>query len=206
MFLKSQVVEIQASVSPDPSMIMWPSDRPGAGLRTHRSGGTKAGFTKAEFQRRSLLGGPDRIKPGTINRDVAHIIDLLPTCVELGEGEYPGEFQGNDILPVEGLSMVSLLNGKSRAGHKQLCWQWSGNRAIRQGDWKLVWDKLNKDKKWELYNLATDRCEIDNLADQYPKRVDAMTQSLVSVGRKGRTKCQKIAWPKTSRDVTPKLS
>lgn len=119
---------------------------------------------------------PNNIKPGTINRDVAHIIDLLPTCVELGGGEYPKSFKENEILPVEGLSMTKLLNGESRMGHQQICWQWSGNRAIRQADWKLVWDKLSKEKKWQLYDLSNDRCEIEDLAGKHPTRVDKMTK------------------------------
>ncbi|MFK7765667.1 MAG: arylsulfatase [Mariniblastus sp.] len=119
---------------------------------------------------------PDEIEAGSTNRDVAHLIDLLPTCVELGGGNYPTTYKGNHILPVEGLSMVKLLNSEKRRGHKQLCWQWIGNRAIRQGDWKLVWDKLNKEKKWELYNITNDRCEIDNLASTNQDRVESMSK------------------------------
>ena len=119
---------------------------------------------------------PEKIKPNTINRNVGHIIDLLPTCLELGGGSYPKTYQDIDILPVEGKSMVKLIHGEKRVPHVQLCWQWSGNRAIRQGDWKLVWDKLNKDKKWELYDLSKDRCEVNNLAADQPDRVKAMSR------------------------------
>jgi arylsulfatase len=118
---------------------------------------------------------PKVIPHGTINRDVAHIIDFLPTLVELGGGDYPKQFKGIDVLPVEGKSMVSLLEGKSRKGHSQICWQWAGNRAIREGNWKLVWDKLNSKKRWQLYDLAIDRCEINDMADQHPKRVERMS-------------------------------
>ena len=119
---------------------------------------------------------PNNIEAGLINRDVAHIIDLLPTFLELGGGKYPEQFDGNKLLPVEGKSMTNLFKGESRTGHQQICWQWSGNRAIRQGDWKLVWDKLNPDKKWELYNLAQDRCEIEDLASQHRERANDMAQ------------------------------
>ena len=118
---------------------------------------------------------PKVIPHGTINREVAHIIDFLPTLVELGGGDYPKQFKGIDVLPVEGKSMVNLLEGKSRKGHSQICWQWAGNRAIREGNWKLVWDKLNSKKRWQLYDLAIDRCEINDLADQHPKRVERMS-------------------------------
>ena len=114
---------------------------------------------------------PNVVPPGTINREVAHIIDFLPTLVEVGGGVYPKQFKGTELLPVEGKSMVNLLKGKPREGHAQLCWQWAGNRAIREGDWKLVWDKLNPEKKWQLYDLSVDRCEINDLADQDTQRV-----------------------------------
>ena len=119
---------------------------------------------------------PPHIRANSINRDVAHIIDLMPTFVELAAGEYPAQYQGNQILPVEGRSMVPLLKGESRAGHDQLAWFWSGNRAIRQGAWKLVWDKLGG-KKWELYNLANDRCETEDLASVHPGRAEVMAEA-----------------------------
>ncbi len=72
--------------------------------------------------------------------------------------------------------MVPLLKGDSRAVHEQLAWFWSGNRAIRQGDWKLVWDKLAA-KRWELYDLANDRCETEDLAALHPDRVEMMAEA-----------------------------
>ena len=119
---------------------------------------------------------PPHIRANSINRDVAHIMDLMPTFVELAAGEYPDQYQGHQILPVEGRSMVPLMKGDSRAGHDQLAWFWSGNRAIRQGDWKLVWDKLGV-KRWELYDLANDRCETEDLAALHPERVEMMAEA-----------------------------
>ncbi len=117
---------------------------------------------------------PGRIEPNSINRNVAHIVDLLPTFLELAGHDYPKQFAGHDILPVEGISMAPLLDGKLRQGHEQLAWYWAGNRAVRQGPWKLVWDKL-ADGQWELYNIDVDRCETENLAQKDPERVAAMS-------------------------------
>ena len=117
---------------------------------------------------------PKQIKANSINRQVAHIIDLMPTCVELGGGKHPNEYGGNEVLPLEGLSMVKLLKGETRKTHENLFWYWASNRAMRQGDWKLVWDKLSPDKKWELYDLSKDRCEVNNLAESQPERVETM--------------------------------
>ena len=54
-------------------------------------------------------------------------------------------------------------------GHDQIAWEWSGNRALREGKWKLVWDKL--DKRWSLFDLEADRTETNDLASANPKRV-----------------------------------
>jgi len=112
---------------------------------------------------------PGQIEPNSITTQPGHIIDLLPTCLEIAGGQYPSEYNGQKIIPVEGKSLLPILHGKTRAAHKQLCWEWSGNAAIRQGDWKLVWDK--RIKAWELYNLAKDRTETNDLAKQNPERV-----------------------------------
>ncbi|MDH3582683.1 MAG: arylsulfatase [Phycisphaerae bacterium] len=116
---------------------------------------------------------PGKIRPGTINRDVAHIIDIMPLLTELAGTAYPRTYEGHEILPVEGLSMLPLLAGEQRPGHAELCWEWSGNRAIRSGDWKLVRDKSARE--WELYDLSRDRTETRDLAAKHPQRVESMS-------------------------------
>ncbi len=115
---------------------------------------------------------PGRIPAGSINRSVAHIVDLLPTFLELAGGEYPERYQGRKLLPLEGRSIAPLLEGGIRERDEPLVWHWAGNRAVRQGDWKLVWDKGVR--KWELYHLGRDRCETEDLAAAEPERVEAL--------------------------------
>ena len=112
---------------------------------------------------------PGVVEPGGITNQVGHIIDIMPTCLELAGGEYPKVHHGQAILPLEGRSLLPILLGKQRAPHSQLFWEWSGNAAIRHGKWKLVWDKLIKD--WELFDLQADRTETNNLASAHPDRV-----------------------------------
>ncbi len=119
---------------------------------------------------------PNHVPAGTWNREPAHIIDIMPTFLEMAQHNYPVAYNGNNILPVEGKSMQSLLRGGSREPHAQLAWYWSGNRAIRQSDWKLVWDKLSNPKRWELYDLSADRCETKDLAASHPDRVASMAK------------------------------
>ncbi len=125
---------------------------------------------------------PKVIKPNTISRQPAHIIDFMATFVELAETEYPTKFNGQEIIPLEGKSIAPILRGETRQPHDSLAWEWSGNRAIRQGDWKLVWDK--RIKVWELYNLKADRCETNDLAAKHPKRVKEMSADWFTWARK----------------------
>ena len=109
---------------------------------------------------------PGRVPKGAITTEVGHIIAFLPTFLELAGADYPETHNGHAILPVEGKSLVTVLRGGTREGHRQLAWEWSGNRALREGKWKAVWDKL--DKRWALFDLKADRTEMNDLAQAKP--------------------------------------
>ena len=100
----------------------------------------------------------------------AHIMDILPTCLELANCSYPNTFNSKQVDPLDGRSFLESVKS-SESKHlkaRKLFWEHEGNRAVRHGDWKLV--KLRK-KKWELYNLSHDPFETHNLIDQHPKIV-----------------------------------
>jgi arylsulfatase A-like enzyme len=122
-----------------------------------------------------IVRWPSVVQPNTLTRQVGHIIDFMPTFLEAAGGEYPTEFNNHPISPLEGKSLIPVFQGKMRQGHETLWWEFTGNRAVREGDWKLVWDK--KLREWELYHLLHDRTEMTNLAQQYPDRVRAMAFS-----------------------------
>ncbi len=138
-----------------------------------------------------IVRWPGKIKPDTMTDQVGHIIDVLPTCAELAGATYPVEYNGEAILPVEGLSLLPVFEAKTREPHKTLYWEWGGNRAIRERQWKLVWDKGVK--KWELYNVETDRTETNDLAEHNPHRVKAMSESWQAWAEKTGVKNQKPA-------------
>lgn len=117
---------------------------------------------------------PERIPAGTWNHNPAHIVDIMPTLLEIAGHEYPAVRNGHEILSLEGRSMVPLWQGEIPEQPREFFWYWSNNRAIRYGPWKLVWDKLN-DGRWELYNIAEDRCEATDLAGSQPRRVEQMS-------------------------------
>ncbi len=120
---------------------------------------------------------PEMIKGGQINHQVAHITDIMPTFIELSGGKYPEKYNGNVIHPMEGISLVPLFKGKKLQRKTPLFWEHEGNRAVRDGDWKLVSAYDNSKKqfmKWELYNLREDRSELMDLSEKFPKQKEKM--------------------------------
>jgi len=112
---------------------------------------------------------------GVVKSQAAHIIDIMPTLLELSGASYPEEFNGNTIDPYMGESMVSAFTNTEEAPiNETLFWEHFGAAALRQGDWKLV--KLDGNADWELYNLKEDRTEMNNLAAKYPERLKAMQE------------------------------
>ncbi len=117
---------------------------------------------------------PGKVKAGTMTGEVGHLIDVLPTCLEIAGAKYPETFNGNATLPVEGRSLAAVLAGGTRGEHDMLFWEWAGNAAVRHGKWKLVWDTLNKPNAWQLYDVVADRTELHDLAADQTERVTAM--------------------------------
>ena len=113
---------------------------------------------------------------GRFVREPAHLIDLMATCVDITGAKYPAEWIGKKILPMEGVSLRPLL--AASAGNpaslppRLLAWEHEGNRAIREGQWKLV---SLATAPWELYDMESDRVEMNNLAASQPERVKDMS-------------------------------
>ncbi|MBU1822214.1 MAG: sulfatase-like hydrolase/transferase, partial [Bacteroidetes bacterium] len=112
---------------------------------------------------------PRMIKKGFQTDQVGHIMDIMPTCLELAGATYPTNYDGRAIKPVEGKSLLPILQGKTRTPHDFIAWEHFNSRAIRQGNWKLVWSK--DDKKWELYDISKDRAELNDLSATMPAKV-----------------------------------
>jgi arylsulfatase len=126
-----------------------------------------------------LARWPAAIKSGTRSNQVGHIIDFLPTFMEMAGAEYPEkhpEFE-QPTIPLDGKTLLPVLKGQVRDGHEYLYWHWATNRAVRKGDWKLAWDKHKK--KWELYDLAIDRTEAHDRAAEHPELVGELTQKWI---------------------------
>lgn len=121
---------------------------------------------------------PNLIKKGRIEKQPGHLIDIMPTLVELCGARYPDTRNGKRIKPMPGISLVPAFQGGRLARKDPLYWEHVGNRGVRIGDWKLVAAK--PDLEWELYNLAEDRTELDDLSERFPEK----KQQLVKVYEK----------------------
>lgn len=121
-----------------------------------------------------IVHWPGHVKPGTMTHQVGHIIDILPTCLDVAEEEYPQEYGGREILPIEGKTLLPIFEGRPREGHAQLFWEWSGSSAIREGEWKAVWDA--KVERWELYDLDADRTETNDLVKKHPELLSRLAE------------------------------
>jgi arylsulfatase A-like enzyme len=108
---------------------------------------------------------------GQFRRQVGHLIDIMATCIDVSGAKYPMEQEGHAIDPPEGKSLLPSF-ADSPIERDFLAWEHEGNAAIRAGDWKLV--RRGAGSAWELYNLATDRTELHDLAAQHPDRVTSL--------------------------------
>lgn len=112
---------------------------------------------------------PKEIKRrGELETQPGHLIDIMATCVELSGAKYPKQVGDETIHPLEGVSLRPSFAGKPLARQQPIFWEHEGNRAVRDGDWKLV---AKENRPWELYNLKQDRTEQHDLAEKHPERV-----------------------------------
>jgi len=119
-----------------------------------------------------IMYWPEGIKnKGFVTHQPAHINDIMPTCLELAGATYPKKYNGEILDPLDGQSLLPLIDGNEQDKNRQLYWEHEGNRAIRIGNWKLV--AINK-TRWELYNLAVDPYELNNLIGQESEKASEL--------------------------------
>ncbi len=126
----------------------------------------------------------------------AHLIDIMATCVDVAGATPLKELNGKPILPLEGRSLVPAFVGKP-IKRDALFWEHEGNAAVRVGDMKLV--RAGRNGAWELYDLAKDRTEQNDLAAEQP----AKRKELVAKWRAWAERAQVLPYPKDI--AAPKL-
>jgi len=123
-----------------------------------------------------IVSGPAVKRPkGSINRGLMHVADLMPTLLEIAGASYPKTYEGHEVPALSGKSWGPMLAGRAETPRKEqdyLAWEIFGNRAVRQGEWKLRWQyEPFGTGEWELFNLAADPAERRNLAAERPEKV-----------------------------------
>ncbi len=132
---------------------------------------------------------PNRIKKaaGSMTDQPGHLIDVMATCCDVAGTRYPATNDGESTTPLQGKPLTPIFDGRKRQGHTEIYWEHEGNRAVRQGDWKLV---SRHPDQWELFNLKADRTEMNNLIARNPAKATELETNY----RAWAGKCGVLPW------------
>jgi len=108
---------------------------------------------------------------GELRNQPCHLIDLMSTCVDVSGAAYPRTFDGHDITPMEGRSLVPAFADRPME-REAIYFEHIRNRAVLAPPWKLV--ARGGEGLWELYDMEEDRTETQNLSVQYPNQVERL--------------------------------
>ncbi|MAG57749.1 MAG: arylsulfatase [Planctomycetes bacterium] len=143
---------------------------------------------------------PRRVhRSGQLEAQPTHLIDLMATCVDLANATYPKRRGDAEVRPMEGLSLVPTFVG-DRLNNRALFWEHEGNRAVRQGRWKLV--ARGARGPWELYDLEANRTETTDLAKTNAER----TQSMAALWHRWAERCHVLPVNPQRRESRPSFS
>ena len=145
-----------------------------------------------------IASWPGVFPAGSVADAPCHVVDLLPTCLAAAGAAYPTEYDGRQILPVEGESFLGLLRGERWSRQRAIVWEHEGNCAVRLGDLKLV---AKFPGTWELYDVAGDRVELHDLAPRRPDQVAALSAHYNDWA----VRCGVLHWQDV-RDRSPKFN
>ena len=112
-------------------------------------------------------------KGGTITHQPGHIIDVMATCIDAADTQYPSHYKERKVTKLEGKSLLPIFEGRKRKGHNAIFWEFMRNKAVRQGKWKLV---TVGDNPWELYDMEADRTELNDLSGKMPEKVGELAR------------------------------
>ncbi len=122
-----------------------------------------------------IVSWPGRVAPGTESDHQLAFYDVMPTFAEIvGEKNFPKRFvnKAKETDYFDGISFMPELIGKEQPKHDFLYWEFheTDQIGVRKGDWKLVVKKGVP----ELYDLAADIHEDNNVAAEHPEIVAEM--------------------------------
>jgi arylsulfatase len=168
----------------------WGYARPWASVsntpwRLHKITAYEGGISTPAIAR--WPAGIPRSANGQFVRQPAHLLDLMPTLLNLAGAKYPA----TDDRHPEGQNILPMIQGYPGNPDRTFCWEHEGNRAIRKGKWKLVTLGSAFDN-WELYDLDADRAESHNLAKDHPEIV----KDLAADYDRWAQRCGVVPWPR----------
>lgn len=132
--------------------------------------GTKANHLEGGIRVPFLMRWPGVVEAGSTFKHPISLLDMLPTFVHVAGGK------PDDIAEIDGVSLIPYATGAMEgAPHDALFWKKENRAAIREGDWKLL---RFPDRPAQLYNIAEDISEMNDLATQHPDRVKSMFKKL----------------------------
>jgi len=120
---------------------------------------------------------PGRIAAGRGNVQVT-VMDIMPTILDLAGIKHPGiSYQGRNILPMRGMSMLPWLEGRASSVHAAdipLGFELMGRASLRKGDWKIVHQSGEGTGTWALYYLRDDPSELHDLSVSHSDKLDEL--------------------------------
>ena len=171
-----EVVELEDNSGPIGSMTNWTSlgeDWANVGNTPFRyfknysyEGGTASPLI---ISWKNGLKNPNRFSDYT-----GHLIDIMATFVDLVGSPYPTTYNEKPVLPLEGSSLLPVINNQQASRNKPIFWEWQKGQAARDGKWKLV--KQGLDNQWSLFDMSADPAETNDLASAHPEIVTKMDQ------------------------------
>jgi arylsulfatase len=127
-----------------------------------------------------IVAGHGVARNGQIQPAFIHVMDIAPTLLELAGVSHPATYKGRDVLPLRGKSLIPFLAGKTSAVRDDsdvVGWELFGRRAIRKGNFKATWhDSPLGTNDWQLFDLAADISERNNIANTHKEKLQEMIQ------------------------------
>jgi len=110
--------------------------------------------------------GIAKARNGAFEKTPGHLVDVMATAVDLAGAKYPAMRDGSAIEPMQGISLRPAFEGKALSRPQPIFWEHEGNKAVREGKWKLV---QRHKLPWELFDMEADRTEQNNVIAQHPE-------------------------------------
>ncbi|HSH20363.1 MAG TPA: arylsulfatase [Draconibacterium sp.] len=140
-----------------------------------------------------LISGPGINRKNEISDEFVTVMDLAPTVYEMAQTTYPEKFEGHDLYPIKGNSLVPFLTGKNEQIHTSeyvFGLEHNQRAMIRKGDWKITnIIRPFQVENFNLYNISRDLAEINDLKESEPGKYDEMIKE----------------WEKFSKEIKVKI-